>query len=278
MSAKRYDGTAVPMPRFKGTLLYLLPLPLVPAFFRFVGDARMGMALATAVAFALFMLAGTLARRGIAIERQALLRKLTRRSSSIPFKNVGGGVLAAATFVTAFIPAGYDLFPSIGYALAAAAGYFIYYGLDPKRDVPEFAAIGVTAEEVLDVIEEAEQKITAIEMARRDIRNMEFKERLRRICTGAREILDFISEEPRDLRRARKFLKVYLDGAQRVTEGYARTHQNADSAELEANFRRVLDTIERVVAEQKQKLLERNVEDLDVQIEVLQLQLEKEGI
>ena len=54
--------------------------------------------------------------------------------------------------------------------------------------------------------------------------------------------------------------------------------QGGAEAELEDNFRRVLGTIETVIDEQKQKLAENNVNDLDVQIEVLQLQLEKEGV
>ena len=48
--------------------------------------------------------------------------------------------------------------------------------------------------------------------------------------------------------------------------------------ELEDNFRRVLGTIETVIDEQKLKLAENNALDLDVQMEVLQLQLEKEGV
>ena len=47
---------------------------------------------------------------------------------------------------------------------------------------------------------------------------------------------------------------------------------------MENNFRNVLDTIETVIEEQKGKLLENNLTELDVQIEVLQMQLEKEGV
>ena len=47
---------------------------------------------------------------------------------------------------------------------------------------------------------------------------------------------------------------------------------------LEDNFRRVLATIEEVFAEQRQKLLEADVTDLDVQIEVLTTQLKREGV
>ena len=95
---------------------------------------------------------------------------------------------------------------------------------------------------------------------------------------GVREITDIVEDDPRDLRRARKFLRTYLDGAQRVTEGYANTHKYGDNGELENNFRNVLDTIETVIEEQKGKLLENNLTELDVQIEVLQMQLEKEGV
>ena len=47
---------------------------------------------------------------------------------------------------------------------------------------------------------------------------------------------------------------------------------------MEDNFRRVLTTIETVIAEQQTKLKENNLSDLDVNIEVLQMQLEKEGV
>ena len=63
-----------------------------------------------------------------------------------------------------------------------------------------------------------------------------------------------------------------------MTEGYARTHKADEAHALEDNFRRVLTTIETVIAEQQLKLQENNLSDLDVNIEVLQMQLEKEGV
>ncbi len=84
--------------------------------------------------------------------------------------------------------------------------------------------------------------------------------------------------QARDLRRARKFLNVYLDGAHKVTEGYAKTHARVAAPELDDNFRRVLITIEEVFQEQQQKLLETDITDLDVQIEVLTTQLKREGV
>ena len=121
-------------------------------------------------------------------------------------------------------------------------------------------------------------KCTAIEQASKEIKNVEFKDRLRRIVREARAILDTIEEDPTDARRARKFLKVYLDGAKQVTEGYVKAHRNDANPVLEDNFRRVLTTIETVIATQQEKLRENNVSELDVNIEVLQLQIEKEGV
>ena len=47
---------------------------------------------------------------------------------------------------------------------------------------------------------------------------------------------------------------------------------------METNFRKVLVTIEEVFEQQRKRLLENDVMDLDVQIEVLATQLRNEGI
>nr|WP_305910298.1 5-bromo-4-chloroindolyl phosphate hydrolysis family protein [Methylomarinum sp. Ch1-1]MDP4522635.1 5-bromo-4-chloroindolyl phosphate hydrolysis family protein [Methylomarinum sp. Ch1-1] len=127
-------------------------------------------------------------------------------------------------------------------------------------------------------LEESALIIRDIEQANDKIENPELNQRIERICEIANGILAEIEADPRDIRRARKFLNVYLDGARKVTEGYARTHRHSQSGELEQNFRNVLATIESVFQEQKQKLLEDDVFDLDVQIEVLNTQLKREGI
>ena len=164
------------------------------------------------------------------------------------------------------------------FGAVAFLGCYLVYGFDPARNAPDAPAIGVTSEEVLEILDEADEKIAAIESARSRIHNVELKDRLKNIIVGVKEIMGIVEEDPRDLRRARKFLRVYLDGAQRVTEGYADQHRYGENTELEDNFRNVLTTIETVIGEQKEKLLENNLTELDVQIEVLQLQLEKEGV
>jgi len=277
--AKKYDpDNAARVPVASGFLLYLLPMPMLfLALWRMLGG-NSSSAFGFAVCFALCMLAATLVRKGVGIEREAKRRKIVRRSSTVPYKAIGAGILGVAIFIGALLGAKITLFSSLLLGLASSIGSIFTYGADPSRNAPDMSAVGVTSEEVLEILDEADQKILAIEAARDRIHNVEMKDRLKNIVVGVREITDIVEEDPRDLRRARKFLRTYLDGAQRVTEGYANTHKYGDNGELENNFRNVLDTIETVIEEQKGKLLENNLTELDVQIEVLQMQLEKEGV
>lgn len=266
------------LPPTRAILLYLLPLPLLVASLIALLSGFSFHAVAIAVAFAMAMFAATLVRKGLDIEHEARRRKIVRRSSTLPYKTFGASVLGVAMFVAALFGARYSILSSILVGLAACFGCWLVYGRDPARGKADYSAVGVTSEEVLDILNEADAKITLIEDARARIHNVELKDRLRDIIAGVREIMGIVEDDPADLRRARKFLRVYLDGAQRVTQGYADTHKYGDEGVLEENFSNVLTTIETVIAEQKEKLRENNLTELDVQIEVLQLQLEKEGV
>lgn len=280
-AVKRYDPDAAQPVLWRGWLLYILPFPLLPAAFFALADGESVKALVRFAGFALAMAGATAIRRGIRLDNEAIRRKLRRRASTVRYRAVGAALAAAGTFLVAWLglESGPGLLGGILYALAVLLGCYLYYDFDgPGRKDPEIAAVGITTEELVELLDEAEGRIVAIENASRDIRNLEFRDRLRQIAAGARGILETIERDPVDARRARKFLKVYLDGARQVTEGYARTHRGQAEPELEDNFRRVLGTIETVIEEQQQKLRENNVDDLDVKIEVLQMQLEKEGV
>lgn len=284
-SARRIGGTGSVAPAaqrigLKGLLLYALPVPFVFAAMLALARGHLLPAVALGAGFALCMVAANVTRRGLQIERAARRRKIVRRTSVVPYKTLGAALLGAGVLIAALWGTGFGVLQSVLFAAVAAIGHNLRYGSDPQRKVAESSAVGVTAEEVLEVIDEAESRIESIETVAASFRNAGLRERLQRIARDARNILDIIEEDPRDLRRARKFLKVYLDGAQQVTSGYAKAQALSGGSELALsdNFRRVLDTIEEVLEEQRAKLLENDLNDLDIKIEVLQLQLEKEGI
>jgi len=277
-TVKRYNPEQPKASMLGGMLLFIMPIPLLVASITGLMSGQTSRALAYALGFAMCMVAATMMRKGLAVAAEAKRRKINRRTSTVPYKMLSAVLLALAMFVVAFGGGNYGLIDGILFGAAALIGSYLYYGFDSSRKNPEIPGIGITSEEVIELLDEGEARIAAIENARSGIRNVEFRDRLKHIAREAREILSIIEEDPRDARRARKFLKVYLDGAQQVTEGYAAAHKNEENPVMEDNFRRVLVTIETVIAEQQKKLRENNLSELDVQIEVLQMQLEKEGV
>jgi hypothetical protein len=258
-------------------LLFILPAPLVLASIIALGAGRFGDMLADAAAFSLCMLGAVLTRRGMQAACAARVR-WPGAKPRLSLKNLGAAALAAGTAVAAHFGVGHGVANSLAFAGIALIAFHLLYGLDPIRISRARGHDGSADADLAATLEEAEARILSIERSAGRIRNPELRRRLGRIAAQGRDILGMIEQRPRDLRRARKFLTVYLEGAERVTQGYAATHRLADSSELEQNFRNVLITVEDVFAEQQKRLLEKDLMDLDVQIEVLNKQLKREGI
>lgn len=263
----------------KGLLLYILPFPLLIGAIIALVAGNVGGTLLLGGSFAAYMIAATIARHGFKMEAEYQRRKIARAPKT-PFKTVAAMFTAATTGVLAWLGADYGVIASVVMAAATFLAFTLSYGLDPRRDKAGNISIGVTADEIIDALSAAEIRIKSIEDARRSIRNPEYGKRLDQITTQAREILSTIEDDPTRLSRARKFLKVYLDGTDKVAQGYAKSPNNKDgvSTSLDTDFNRVLDSIEQTFQEQQTKLLENNNFDLDVQIAVLEQQLKREGV
>ena len=261
----------------RGLLLYFLPVALIPATIIGLGKGHVSTIIVNASGFAGYMLAAWCVRHGLQAE---VLYNQSRiaRPPRWPLKLIAAVIAALATGMIAWLGAQQSPWAAALFAGGALLGMYLSYGFDPRQEKKIAGAHGYSGDEILQTLEESARMIRSIEQANDRIRNPELNQRIDRICEIADSILAEIESDPRDIRRARKFLNVYLDGARQVTEGYARTHQHSQSSELEQNFRNVLVTIESVFQEQQQKLLEDDVFDLDVKIEVLNTQLKREGI
>ncbi|SDW34217.1 5-bromo-4-chloroindolyl phosphate hydrolysis family protein [Thiocapsa roseopersicina] len=260
-----------------GLLMFLLTVPVLVAAVIAMARGLLVPMIGNAVGYALLVCGAWLLWRGLVAEAAYSHRLVAK--TPWPLKAIGGGLIGLGTGLTAWLGVGHHPGIAFAFGLVALLGCRLFYGGDPGEAKRVTAASGLdTTDQVLAALAQAERSIAAVEQSSRDVRQPELNQRLRRVAALAREILTLLEEDPRDLRRARKFLNVYLDGVQRVVEGYARTHQRAASPELDANFRRVLTSIEEVFQEQRQKLLESDIMDLDVQIEVLTSQLKREGL
>jgi len=256
----------------RGLLLYFLPIALIPATIIALGKGNLLGIIVNASGFAMYVFAAWCLRKGLQAEGPIT------RTPKLPLKMLAAIITALATGMIAWLGAQQTLPVALMFAGGAFLGMYLSYGFDLRQKKKIADAQGYSGDEILRMLEESSLIIRSIEQANDNIRNTELNQRIENICAIADRILAEIESDSRDIRRARKFLNVYLDGARQVTEGYARTHQQTQSGQLEQNFRNVLETIETVFQEQHQKLLEEDVFDLDVKIEVLNTQLKREGI
>ena len=260
-----------------GFMLYVLPFLAIPATIKAFITGNLAGIIINASGYALYLFAAGLLRRGL-IAEAAYQEKRFSRAPKWPFKTVAAFVVALTTFMMAWQGAQHTFPVATAFGLGAFLGMYLSYGFDPRAEKRLTGAYGYSSDEIAKTIDEALSVILSIENANHQIRNAEFNARIDRICETARNILVELEANPAAIRRTRKFLLVYLDGASKVTTGYASTHQLVASNELEQNFRNLLDSIETVFKEQKDKLLEEDLFDLDVQMEVLATQLKHEGV
>jgi 5-bromo-4-chloroindolyl phosphate hydrolysis protein len=260
-----------------GLLLFLLSFPLLlKAVFSLWGDDPAQLA-ASGGSWLLFLAGAWLCRRGLQAEILEGDRPFVARRA-LRLKTAGGAFVALATASTALFAAHHSLPIAIVFGLVAGIGYFMVYASERQSSArPGRESVDPDAE-AAPLLRDAYARLDKIELARQQIVSSEFKQRLGGIVESGERILRLIAEDPRDLRRARKFLTVYLDGAQRITEEYARTHLKGGSVDLEHNFRTLLVDMQNACDEQYAKLLQNDVSDLEIQIEVLSTRLRREGV
>jgi hypothetical protein len=261
----------------RGTLLYLLPLPLPLAGLIALAGGDFGAAAAAVAAFAALFMGARLNRRRLREQLVAPQRRYGR-PPAMPYGYLAAASVATGTAVAAAGVAEHDALVSATFALLAAVGFHLSYPLASPRGLLRRPEGEPADTRVRAALQRAESRVLAIELAAEGIGNLELEQRLQRIAAQGRGILELIADRPGELWRARKFLNVYLEGAERVASRYVQTHRLSRSQALEDSFRNVLAEIEAAFERQRKLLLEHDIDDLDVQIEVLRKQLEREGL
>ena len=271
---KRYNpSTNLKKPKAKkGFLLYffLTPLFLAVIFALMQRDIpAFGLNL---VAFGLFYGAAKLNTWGLANEFTYHQEKLTKAPTK-PYKTISAILLGVGTFFTASIAGDEGLFMGIFLGAIASVGYVLHYGLDPRTDKLE--NIGdVSAELVLKTLSDAKAKISGIEShINQELKDLELKEKLKLAVKKAEHIVETIKEDPKDIRVSRKFLLVYLDGLEKVTDSYMALDEKDIKEETKAKLHQLLDDVELRFDKELIRLKKNNQFDLDVNIDVLQQQI-----
>ena len=273
----RVSPTRLKMAGASAYLLFALPIPLLIAAIVHIFGGRLVPFLLALAFFAAYGFAGTLVKTGLTKEAAFKAQRIAR-AALVPYKTFGAIIAGAATFGVAWLLTHHGFLISIAFGGGTLAGCMLFYGSDPwgAKGLKDRGSLdGAT---VVKALEDARAKLARIETAAKAVTQPEFRRDLRDVLGKADEVIAEIERDPRDLRRARKFLNVYLSGAADVTEDFVETWPRTKSPELEAGFRELLVDMKQVFAEQHEKLLRDDELDLDVQMEVLRTRLEKEGV
>ena len=260
----------------KPVALFLLPLPLLIAILvALVAGDVVRLAL-TGGALTSFWSAGLLAFRGLVEETRY---RLGERAvpAAFPWKTLSTLPTALGSGLAA-TSAGHDLAAALTFAALAGLGHLAFIGTDPaRRRIVVRQMDGVDCAELGRQLDEAHGRLRALLGAGRSLALPEFRDRVGRIAQIGQAVLAEIERDPSVAPRARRFLNLYLDDAERVTAEYGRTQRRGGDGTLEGNFRRLLIEMESTFSEQHRLVLERKALLLDADIEVLNARLSKEG-
>lgn len=258
-------------------LLYLYALPYLFSILSKLIQGQVINLVLTSTVFVMLILSAVWMTTGLK-NKDLYLAKKYSNNTPFPMMFLSSLLVGGATLMASWLIVGYNLFAGIGFGIAAMVGSWLWYGMDPVKS-KHFSFNDVNdSEKALEILQNSESLIISIEQSNRKLSNTEMSQRLNKITSVARDVLNVLYQHPKKISKARRFLNTYLTGAESVVKRYAETHNDENVQKLEDNFREVLENIEQVFTEQHEKLLSSDVFDLDVDIEVLNTLLKKQGI
>lgn len=272
--AKRYNPNIDTQKKFsgkRGNFLYLFLAPLFIAIVMSLVMLETKNFILDIIAFLLFFVTAKANSIGLKQEQNYYVTTLTKAPKT-PYKAIAGILLGVSTFFSASIAGYQTIWVGLFLGVVAIVGYFLYYGFDPRAD--KLDNIGdISAEFVLETIATAKAKLRGIEEDMMSIKDTKLNSKLRPAINRAYEILQNIEQDPKDLRMARKFIIVYIDGIKNVTKSYIEMDEDDINKDTKQRLYSLLDDVEKKFDKELIRLKRNNQFDLDVHIDVLKEQI-----
>ena len=270
-SVKRYNPDIVTWKRKKGWLFYLFLLPLFLAVIFALFSLNVKALLLNVIAFLMMYSTFIIARKGFEQEVIYNESELTK-APKIPFKQIAAFMLTGTVFYTAYIAGNYTLFNTLFMSATAFIGFFLYYGVDPKKDkLKDFGDI--SSELVLKTLNETEEKIETIRKEANKIEDRPLYDKVDLAIQRSNTILNALINDPKDIRVARKFLVVYLDGISDVVSSYNTVEMEHIDPQTRIKLLELMDDVEKRFEKEYERLKANNLFDLDVNIDTLKEQI-----
>jgi len=268
---QRYDSERITWKRKRGWLFYLFLLPLFFAVIFSLFALNVKALLLNIIAFVLMYATFVIARKGFAQEEEYNEAKLAKAPKT-PFKLIAAFMLMVSVFYASYVAGNYALFKALFLSVTSFVGFFLYYGFDPKKDkLKEFGDI--SSELVLKTLGETREKIDQIKSEAHKIEDGLLYRKVNNAIEKSNTILDALVDDPRDIRTARKFLVVYLDGVNDVISSYNAVEEEHISQETRDRLLSLMDDVEKRFEKEYERLKANNLFDLDVNIDTLKEQI-----
>jgi hypothetical protein len=255
----------------RGRLLYAFLIPLFVSIVLSLVSGHYGDFVKEGIGFLLLLGVASATARGIAQEEAYLLTIITR-APKIPYKTLAMVLLGVTVFYLAFVAGDRPLLSSLFVGVLASVGYVLYYGLDPRADkLPDMGDI--SPELVLKTLNEAKAKLAAAEESNARITDKPLHRKIDSAIERAHLILETIQHDPKDLRVARKFLVVFVDGIADVTHKYTEVDEADIDSDMRERLHHLIDDVQTRFDKELARLKANNLFDLDVTIDALKAQI-----
>lgn len=257
--------------------MFLLPTPLLFAAFADISSGNaIGMG-ADLAAYASLILGAWLLRDGLEAER-AYEARSSAKPPAFPRKTVAAGLAGLGVGIATYLGWGLGLIETVVFGAVAVGAHLAAFGLDPMKAKGLEGVSDAEATRVHEALAHAEALIAETHAAAETLRDRDLIHRIDRLCAAAREVLRAVEEDPRDLRRARKFISVYLKGARDAAVKYADAQEKGDDPAITQQFTLLMTDMEKSFTAQRERLLLDDRADLEVEIEVLRDRLKQDGV
>ncbi|NKQ39957.1 MAG: hypothetical protein HF962_00080 [Sulfurovum sp.] len=255
----------------KLTLLYIFLVPMLISVVQSLFSSDYYGFILKTMGFAMLYGSISLAKKGFLYKEEYERSKLAKAPKT-PYLKLAAIGLGITLLSISFFIGGKSILASLFIGILAVIGFYLYYGFDPKEDKVDNID-GISVELVLNSIKEAKEKLASIRQDMKSIDDKILNNKLSVAVKKAEVILETIQEDPKDIRVARKFLIVYIDGIAKVTKSYTQLDEKDINRETSNKLYTLLDNVQSKFDSELNRLKENNQFDLDVHIDVLKKQI-----
>lgn len=202
---------------------------------------------------------------------------LGKNISHIPVKEIGNGLLSSGVFLASYALGGYSLGLSVILGGACYAGYRLLFGTDLSHEDLWKDIKGASARRAIEQITKARLYMTEIKQINEEIPCETLTAQLSLLEDWGSKIIELFERDPRNIRKSKRFIDIYLEGAVSVSQKFAYLYQKLESDNLRKQYEAFLKEMVSAFEKQYRALLDDDIIDLDVEIDVLKQRLKTEA-